>query len=138
MAPDGDGAGLAGLVRERLDQRRGQPHRVVLVQRDQAHLQRERPQAVAARLGLALHQAEAAVADEVRMRLGRGHAGGRGQVFQRERAAVVGERAQQLAAHLDALDAAGRGRWLRGRQAGLLRGWTASGRLAIIADLVQR
>ena len=56
--------------------------------------------ALALQLGLmSLQQADP-------VRLGRSHAGGGGQLFQWQRPAGVGQCMQQLAAHLDALDAA--------------------------------
>ena len=54
----------------------------------------------------AIDQADLDEADQIRMRLGRCHAGRRRQIFQRQRAAVVGQGSQQLAADFDALDAA--------------------------------
>jgi hypothetical protein len=106
MAPDGDGHRVAGGARELVDALGGQPHRVVLLQADQAHLQRERAQAVAPALGLALDQAQLDEAHQVGVRLSGRHVGRGGEILQRQRLAVVRQREQQAAAHLDALDAA--------------------------------
>ena len=76
-----------------------------LLQADQAELKRQRAQAVAA-ARLVLHdQAQLAEAHQVGVGLGRGHAGAGGQFLQRQRAAVVGQGAQQGTADFDALDA---------------------------------
>ena len=87
-------------------QRRRDAHRVGLLQADQAELQRQRPERVAAAGAVLLDQADVAEAHQVRMGLGRRHAGVGGEVFQRHRAAMVGQCVQQAAADLDALDAA--------------------------------
>jgi transposase len=91
--------------RQRLDHRRGDAHRVGLLKAHQAHLQGQGAQAVAA-IGLVLlHQADLAEAHQVGVRLGRSHASGRGQLLQGQRASSMGQGAQQLPTHLDALDA---------------------------------
>ena len=71
-----------------------------------AKLQRQRPERVVPAGAVLLHQADVAKAHQVRMRLGRRHAGVGRQVFQRHRAAVVGQRVQQAPADFDTLDAA--------------------------------
>jgi hypothetical protein len=104
-APDGDGDGVADVQRQLLDDRRGQPHRVVLLQADEPQLQRQRPEAVGSAAAVLLYQPQLDEADQIGMRLGGRHAGFPRQVFQRHRPAMVGQGQQQLAADLDALNA---------------------------------
>ena len=106
VAPHRQRHRVAQPLRQLAQQRRGQAHGVELLQADEAELQRQRAEPVAAG-GLVLRdEAQLAVAHQVRMRLRGRHAGFARQVLQRHGTAVVGERDEQLPAHLDALDAA--------------------------------
>ena len=131
MAPHGDRDRVAGGARELVDQRRREAHRVVLLQADQAHLQRERAQAVAAAIALALDQPELDEAHEIGMRLGRRHRGRACEILQRQRLAVVREGEQQAPADLDALDAARLGIARAAACAAGARGGPGVGRAAV-------
>ena len=132
MAPDGDRHGVAGGARQLVDALGGQAHRVVLLQADQAHLQRERAQAVAAALGLALDQAQLDEAHQVGVGLAGGHVGGGGEVLQRAAAgrgapapAAGGRRPRCSGCRANRSRAAGWG--LGGRGHGGQGDWTRSG-----------
>ncbi|OIQ80806.1 hypothetical protein GALL_374280 [mine drainage metagenome] len=105
VAPQRDRRGVARRLRQIGQQRRGQAHRVVLLQADQAELQRQRPESVAAG-GVLLDQPELAEAHQIGMRLARGHVGFVRQVLERQRTPDMRQRQQQPAADFDALDAA--------------------------------
>lgn len=93
-------------VRQRGHERRGKVHRIGLLQADQPQLQGERTEQIVATGAVLLDQPEPAEADQVGVRLGGRHVGLPREILQRHRPAVVHQCAQQLAAHLDALDAA--------------------------------
>ena len=103
IRPHGERHRLAGGGGERLGHRRGGLQRVRLVERGQAELQRRRAERIARRDGVLLDQAELAEAHQVGMRARRRQAGARGQVLQRGRAGLLGQRQQQPAADLDRL-----------------------------------
>ena len=71
VAPHRHAHGVAERARQLADQRRGQAHRVVLLQADQPQLHGQRAQAVAARLRVLLDQPELAEAHQVGVGLGR-------------------------------------------------------------------
>ena len=121
VAPDSDRHRVADLVRQVAQQRRRKPNRVELLQADQTQLQGQRPEPVAAAAFVLRDQAELAEAHEVRVGLGRRHAGVAREVFQGHRPARVRERQQQLPADLHALDAAllALGRFIGGRRDGI-------------------
>ncbi|MNS92963.1 hypothetical protein D3C72_1271130 [compost metagenome] len=105
-APHGQRHGVADLLRQLADQRRGDVHRVGLLQADQPQLQGQRAEQIVAADAVLLDEAQPAEAHHVRVGLGGRHVRFAGKVFERHRAAVVHQRAQQLPADLDALDAA--------------------------------
>jgi len=104
VAPHGNRHRVAQRHRQFFNAWRGQAHRVVLLQADQAQLQGQGAEAVAA--AFLLHQPQLDEAHQVGMGLGRRHACLARQVFQGHRPAVRRQRHQQLATHLDALDTA--------------------------------
>ena len=92
--------GLIDVCRQTSDHRDGNAHRVEQMQADQAELQRERAQLVAASQRVLLDQPKAAETDQIGMSLRRGHAGLLCQVAQTEWSACFDQCGQQPAADL--------------------------------------
>jgi hypothetical protein len=104
--PDRERHRVADALRDLGNQRRRNVHRVGLLQADEPQLQGQRAEQIVAAGAVLLDQAQPPEAHHVGMGLGGRHVGFARQVFQRHRPAVVHQRAQQLATHFDALDAA--------------------------------
>jgi hypothetical protein len=105
IAPHGNAGGLVHFIAQLRQDRPRLAHRIEPVQARQSKLQRERPEVVALAHGVLRDRAQTLKADQVAMRLGRAHVGGRSQVAQHHRARRRGQRLQQPEAHLDGLDA---------------------------------
>ena len=106
IAPHRQGDGVVNALLQFCGRGHGQANRVELAQARQAHAQRQRAQAIAARYRVLRDQADLAKTHQIGVGFGRRHPGLYRELLQAHGAATVGQRDQNLATYFDGLNAA--------------------------------